>query len=152
MSAPGIPLFGTLTLSGTQAIVLKAGTYTIEYDTIGREGGVVEYLGKPQTRIELNGIDYESGADVRMAQLSGYIRQFTNLFVPSFIPGYAFFNAAVYVEKINASYEAGHGYPYYTWRITTVLSGGFTIQYGAFDPISFDNAQSGYSFDTVELS
>lgn len=148
----GVPVLGSgLILSGTTAIVVRAGSYTIEYEHPGREGGDVEYFGKPQERIEIHGMDFRSGASERLALLSGYSHTFQNLVVPSFNPGSYFFNAGVYIEKLEYWQTAGYAYPFYKWRIIATTSGGELLVTGAFDPLSFDYGQSGYAFDTAFL-
>ena len=120
----GVPVLGTsgLILSGATTIVFKAGTYTIEYEHPGREGGVVEYLGKPQERIEIHGMDFRSGASDRLAIISGYSHTFNQLTITSFNSGRYFFSGGVYIEKLEYQMMAGYGYPYYKWRLMCVLS------------------------------
>ena len=146
----GVPVLGSgLILSGTTTITLKASTYTVEYPIPGMERSPTEYLGKPQTRIEIDGEDWRSGAMARLAILSGYSHTFNQLAIPSTEPNQYFFNAGVYIEKLDYFFVQGYAYPFYKWRLSAVLSGGFNVMYGAFDPVSFDNAQSGYAYDTV---
>lgn len=127
-SGAGIPVLGGVTLSGTQTIVLKASTYTIEHPMPAQEGGNVEYLGKPKTRMELHGLVWESGSDVSLTKISGYINSWQPLTIASFNSGYYMLGLSgvgFLIENLKFDYPEGHGYPYYHFTIAGVTSGEF---------------------------
>jgi hypothetical protein len=125
-SGAGIPVIGGTILSGAQTIVFKGSRYLVEHPVVGLEGGIVENLGKPQTRVEIHGFVYESGADALLATLSGFIASgFQEFHIPSFNSGYYFIpsGTGIMFESLKFIYDAGHGYPFYHYVIAGVLSG-----------------------------
>jgi hypothetical protein len=139
-------------LSGTQAVVVKLRDYVIEHSMPGREGGVMERIGSASDQIDIHGIFYEGQADYNLNQLQSLTRYTIGIQIPSFTNGAGLINSGstVQFEDIGAVYVPGHGYPYYQWRWTGVISGALvtTFESGhAFDMIAFDN-QPLYAFDT----
>ena len=78
----------SLFLSGANTVVLKYGTYTVEHQMPGMEGGVVEYLGKPVKQVEIHGGVWESGRLALLSGLAGAVYgPWTLLLMPSFNSG-----------------------------------------------------------------
>lgn len=113
-------------MSGAQTIIFKGSRYLVEQPVVGLEGGIVENLGKPLTRIEIHGGVWESGADRFLAVLSGLIGKSNEIYVPSFNSGYYFIpDAGVRFENLKFIYDAGHGSPIITTSSPVSSAGRF---------------------------
>ena len=122
MSA-GIPVLGSLTLSGAVSIIRKEHDYIQEHQIAGKDGGLVERVGSDKTRYEIKGMFYESGADASYHTLLGMSGTTQTLSIPTFNPAFPFVkaNSTCFVEYAAANWMPGYGYPRYDYDIKIVF-------------------------------
>jgi hypothetical protein len=118
----GIPVLGSVILSGATSIVRKEHDYIQEHQIAGKDGGQIERVGSASTRWEIKGFLRESGADSDYQSLLALLGKNSNFAVPLFSSGYnlAVSGTNAYVESFGANWIPGYGYPRYDYTIKLV--------------------------------
>ncbi len=125
MSTAGIPVLGSVTLSGATSIQRKERDYIIEHQIAGKDGGLVERVGSASTRWEIKGLLRETDADSQYQSILALLGTTSNLSIPTFGSGYflAASGTIVFVESFGGNWIPGVGYPRYDYTLKLVSTG-----------------------------
>ena len=145
-------MLGSLVLSGTQAIALSYDDYIYEYPIVGKEGGIVQWLGAMVTKVRMHGF-FQSGADAQKDLLLSFRGTEQNITIPSHLSGYFWASGSVYVERVFVTPVAGRQDLFYEWSVEAkavgrqasgsagdyggIIFGGYTIYRYRLDAINY---------------
>lgn len=137
-------MLGNLVLSGTQAIALSYDDYIHEYPIVGKEGGIVQWLGAMVTKVRMQGF-FQSGADAQKDLLMSFRGTEQNITIPSHLSGYFWVSGSVYVERVFVTPVAGRQDLFYEWSVEAKASTSGGIIFGGYSIIRYRLDVTNYS-------